>query len=192
MAEREDLIVKGRAVFAAHGYDVSLLKLAALCGLASRNKVRAHFRDKAGFYEAIVACEVEKVLAVVRNAVDGDSPPRETLERVARGLVDYVEENPDGFRILMRDSPRDVPDVMTLMGRVTTQVEHLLADEFRRRGLATTSAPLYAQMLVGMLGQTGLYWLDHRAAGDGPTRRELEEALVNLAWNGLRHLRPVG
>src|SRR5690242_10488733 len=158
-----DLLARGRGVFAAHGYDISLSRLAGLCGLSSRNPIY-DLGGKSGFYEEIVKCEVAKVLAVIEDAVAEASQPLPTLRRIASGLVDYVAENPDGFRILMRDSPPGAPGVLTLLGQVTTQVEHLLAEEFDRLGLESKSAPLYAQMLVGMLGQTGLYWLDHRSA----------------------------
>ncbi|MDP3891152.1 MAG: TetR/AcrR family transcriptional regulator, partial [Nocardioides sp.] len=44
--------------------------------------------------------------------------------------------------------------------------------------------PLYAQMLVGMVGTTGQWWLDTRK----PSRDVVAAHLVNLAWNGLSGL----
>ena len=43
---------------------------------------------------------------------------------------------------------------------------------------------MYAQMLVGMVTSTGMWWVDVRK----PKRDELAAHLVNLAWNGLSHL----
>jgi len=56
--------------------------------------------------------------------------------------------------------------------------------EFKARGLDPKAAPLYAQMLVGMVALTGQSWLDTRK----PKRDEVAAHLVNLAWNGLAGL----
>ena len=58
------------------------------------------------------------------------------------------------------------------------------AAEFKRRKLDPSAAPLYAQMLVGMVALTGQWWLD------SPKMKKADVAahLVNLAWNGLAGL----
>ncbi|HEV8055762.1 MAG TPA: TetR/AcrR family transcriptional regulator, partial [Nocardioidaceae bacterium] len=45
-------------------------------------------------------------------------------------------------------------------------------------------APMYSQMLVGMVALTGQWWLDVRH----PSKSEVAAHLVNLAWNGLSGL----
>jgi len=69
---------------------------------------------------------------------------------------------------------------------VATQVEHLLANEFEARKFNPKLAPMYAQMLVGMVALTGQWWLDSRK----PRKEEVVAHVVNLAWNGLGHLEP--
>jgi hypothetical protein len=63
-------------------------------------------------------------------------------------------------------------------------VEHILVAEFRQRGYDAKNAPMYAQMLVGMVGTTGQWWLDARQ----PDKEEVAAHLCNLAWNGLHGL----
>jgi hypothetical protein len=63
-------------------------------------------------------------------------------------------------------------------------VEHLLAEQFTRQGLDPRTAPIYAQMLVGMVALTGQHWLDARS----PKKADVAAHLVNLAWNGLSGL----
>jgi hypothetical protein len=43
---------------------------------------------------------------------------------------------------------------------------------------------MYAQMLVGMVGTTGQWWLNARKAA----KPDVAAHLVNLAWNGLSGL----
>ena len=45
---------------------------------------------------------------------------------------------------------------------------------------------MYSQMLVGMVGTTGQWWLDARK----PAKKVVAAHLVNLAWNGLSGLEP--
>jgi hypothetical protein len=63
-------------------------------------------------------------------------------------------------------------------------VEGILVEAFTRRGLDPRTAPMYAQMLVGMVGSVGQWWLDTRR----PARQVVAAHLVNLAWNGLAGL----
>ena len=48
------------------------------------------------------------------------------------------------------------------------------------------SAPIHAQMLVGMVALTGQWWLDRRKF----KKEQVAAHLVNLAWNGLAGLEP--
>ena len=69
---------------------------------------------------------------------------------------------------------------------IATQVEDVLAAEFKAHGINDKYAPMYSQMLVGMVAFTGQWWLDVRK----PKKEEVVAHLVNLAWNGLRDLDP--
>ena len=55
---------------------------------------------------------------------------------------------------------------------------------FAERGYDPKLAPMYAQMLVGMVAFTGQWWLDARH----PELEDVAAHLINLAWNGLSQL----
>ena len=87
------------------------------------------------------------------------------LEQAALALLDYIETATDGFRILVRDSPvRPVHRHLRQPASATSPARSSTcsADEFRARDLDPKTAPLYAQMLVGMVALTGQWWLDVR------------------------------
>jgi len=110
------------------------------------------------------------------------------LEQAAGAFLDYVENYTDGYRILLRGSGVGSASgtLTTLLGEVARQVEGILGREFRSRGYEAGLAPMYAQMLVGMVALTGQWWLDVRHPG----RDDVVAQLVNLAWNGLSQLNP--
>lgn len=184
---REQLIDVGRALFADKGFEaVSVEEIASTAGV-SKPVVYEHFGGKEGLYAVVVDREMNHLLTMISSALQG-SHPRQLLEQAGMALFDYIESQPDGFRILVRDSPvsQQTGSFASLIVDIAGQVEYLLADQFKAHGLPTRLAPMYSQMLVGMTALTGQWWLDARK----PRKDEVVAHLVNLAWNGLAHLEP--
>jgi AcrR family transcriptional regulator len=182
---REQLIEIARGLFAERGFDGTSIEEVAARAEVSKPVVYEHFGGKAGLYAVVVDREVRQLLAMVQGALTAGGP-RELLEQAALALLDYIEQAPDGFRILVRDSPigSSSGSFVSIIGDIASRVEYILAGEFRSRGFDTKFAPMYAQMLVGMVGTTGQWWLDARK----PPKRVVAGHLVNLAWNGLSGL----
>ena len=185
---REQLLDVGRSLFAERGYDGTAVEEIASRAGVSKPVVYEHFGGKEGLYAVVVDREVQRLLDMFSTALSGESP-RELLEQACLVLLTYVEESGDGFRILVRESPVGMErsgGFSTIMSDVASQVEHILAREFKGRGFETKLAPLYSQALVGMVALSGQWWQDHRK----PKRDEVAAHLVNLAWNGLSRLEP--
>ncbi|MGO2179862.1 TetR/AcrR family transcriptional regulator [Cellulosimicrobium funkei] len=180
---RERLLAVSRKRFAEWGFEGTGVEEIAARAEVSKPVVYEHFGGKEGIYAVVVDREVQTLTAALSGALDEGGHPKVLLERTALALLSYIEASEDGFRILVRDSPvaQATGTFSSLIGDVATQVEHLLAHQFRTRGLDPKVAPIYAQMLVGMVALTGQYWLDARS----PKKTEVAAHLVNLAWNGL-------
>ena len=179
---REQLLDVGRKLFADKGFEVvTVEEIAAKAGV-SKPVVYEHFGGKDGLYAVVVDREMNHLLASIGDALTGGSP-RALLEQAGLALFDYIDRYPDGFRILVRDSPvsQTTGTFASLIVDVAAQVEHLLADEFASHKLDKKLAGMYSQMLVGMVALTGQWWLDVRK----PKKEEVVAHLVNLAWNGL-------
>jgi AcrR family transcriptional regulator len=183
---REQLIEVGRKLFADKGFEGTSVEEIAAKASVSKPMVYEHFGGKEGLYAVVVDREIAALLGGITGTLSAELGSRETLERAAGALLDYIESNTDGFRILVRDSPagQSTGSFASLISDVASQVEHILAAEFKRRKLDPKTAPLYAQMLVGMVALTGQWWLD------SPKMKKADVAahLVNLAWNGLANL----
>jgi AcrR family transcriptional regulator len=179
---REQLIDIARAVFAERGFDGASVEEIAARAEVSKPVVYEHFGGKEGLYAVVVDREVRQLLAMMRDALAGGSS-RMLLEQAAVALLDYIEQSSNGFRILVRDSPLGsaTGSYVSIMSDIASRVEGILVDEFKRRGFDAKSAPMYAQMLVGMVGTTGQWWLDARH----PSKEVVAANLVNLAWYGL-------
>ena len=183
---REQLIATARSLFAERGIEgASIEEVAARAGV-SKPVVYEHFGGKEGLYAVVVDREVRQLLELMHTSLTAGHP-RDLLEQAAFTLLDYIEQSSDGFRILVRDSPigSESGSFVSIIGDIASRVEHILGEEFRTRGFDPTYAPMYAQMLVGMVGTTGQWWLDARQ----PAKRDVAAHLVNLAWHGLSGLR---
>jgi AcrR family transcriptional regulator len=180
---REQLVSVGREVFAQRGYaGTSIEELAARADV-SKPVVYEHFGGKEGLYAVVVDREMERVLDRFTSALAAGGSPRALLERAALALLDYVEEDTAGFRVLSRDSPGSYS---SLIGELARRVEHLLGERFGERGYDPHLAALYSQALVGMVAQVGQWWLETRSPG----KAEVAARLVDLAFAGLSRLDP--
>ena len=182
---REQLLDVGRSLFAEKGFEAtSTEEIAARAGV-SKPIVYEHFGGKEGLYAVVVDREMQSLLDRVTGALTAGHP-RELLEQAALALLTYIEDETDGFRILVRDSPvaSTSGTFSSLLNDIASQVEYILAGEFRARGFEPRLSGLYSQALVGMVALTGQWWLEARR----PKRDEVAAQLVNLAWHGLSHL----
>jgi AcrR family transcriptional regulator len=184
---REQLLDVGRSLFAERGFEAtSTEEIAARAGV-SKPIVYEHFGGKEGLYAVVIDREMQRLLDLFTSALTAGDP-RELLEQAALALLTYIEDDSDGFRILVRDSPvaSTSGTFSSLLNDIASQVEYILAREFKARGYDPKLAGLYSQALVGMVALTGQWWLEARK----PKRDEVAAQLVNLAWHGLSHLEP--
>ncbi len=183
---REQLSSIARELFAEKGFDGTSVEEIAARANVSKPVVYEHFGGKEGIYAVVVDREIQNLTNSLTQALNLGGHPKLIVERMALALLTYIEDNEEGFRVLVRDSPmtQNTGSFSSLIGDVATKVEHLLADQFKRRGLNPKTAPIYSQMLVGMVALTGQHWVDERS----PKKSEVAAHLVNLAWNGLSGL----
>ena len=182
---REQLLNIGRRLFAERGFEgTSIEEIAAQAGV-SKPVVYEHFGGKEGLYAVVVDREVERLLTMATGLLEG-AHNEHKFEAAAIALLRYIDENSDGFRILVRDSsPGSGSGTYgTLLGDIAVQVEYIMADFLKSRGRDPKLAPMYSQMMVGMVAFTGQWWLDARK----PKLEQVAANLIDLAWNGLSGL----
>jgi AcrR family transcriptional regulator len=184
---REQLLDIGRQLFAERGLEGTSIEEIAARADVSKPIVYEHFGGKEGLYAVVVDREVDRFLVMATRLLDGE-PSMEKFEYGAVELLRYIQDNSDGFRILVRDSNPAAGSgtFASLMSDVASQVEGTLTDVLQARGHDPELAPMYAQMLVGMVAFAGQWWLDART----PKPEEVAAHLINLAWNGLSRLDP--
>jgi AcrR family transcriptional regulator len=182
---RQQLLDIGRRLFAERGFEgTSIEEIAAQAGV-SKPVVYEHFGGKEGLYAVVVDREVARLTTVFTTLFDGTNT-KAKFEAAAVLLLKYIEDNADGFRILVRDSSPGPGSGTygTLLADIAGQVEYIMADFLKSRGRDPKLAPMYSQMMVGMVAFTGQWWLDARK----PKVEVVAAHMIDLAWNGLAQL----
>lgn len=179
---RNQLIDVSRKLFAERGLSVSVDEIAAAAGV-TKPVIYEHFGGKEGLYEEVVKREADYLESAIRAALTTpDVGYRALVELGVYALLDYLEENPDGFRLLNHDS--GTGEFTSLLNDVTKNVTELLSEPFKHRGFEPRLAAPMAQSLVGIVAMAAQIWVDDPSF----TKDELAMWLVNLAWNGLSGL----
>ena len=184
---REQLVTVGRRLFAEKGFDMTTVEEIAARAKVSKPIVYEHFGGKEGLYAAVVDREVSTLLGELENSLqDQRAHPRVLMEQAALSFLSYIDENEDGFRILVRDSPvsHGVGTFSSLLTDVARRVEEILAAQLSMHSYPARDAALYAQMLVGMVAYTGQWWLETRK----PSKEIVAARMINLSWYGLSAL----
>ena len=184
---REQLLDVGRTLFAQKGYDaVSVEEIAKAAGV-TKPIVYEHFGGKEGLYAVVVDREMRELLGRATEALKSGGA-RARMEQAADAFLGYIEDCPDGFRVLLRDSPAvaNTGGFGSLIGDVADRVDALLASELKMRGFNRKMAPLYSRAVIGMFANVGQWWLETGT----PSRRVVVAHIVNMAWNGLEGLEP--
>lgn len=184
---REQLVAVGRRLFAEKGFDMTTVEEIAARAKVSKPIVYEHFGGKEGLYAVVVDREVSTLLGDLESSLRNQREhPRVLMERAALAFLAYIDENEDGFRILVRDSPvsHSLGTFSSLLTDVAGRVEEILAAQLTLHSYPPRDAALYAQMLVGMVAYTGQWWLETRE----PSKEIVAARMVNLSWYGLSAL----
>ena len=148
LQRREQLIRVGRALFASKGFEAVSVEEIAANAKVSKPIVYEHFGGKEGLYAVIVDREMRELTnALIEALSDTKAHPRQIVERAALALLTYIEENSEGFQVLVRDSPTTDPagSFNSLLGDISLRVEDLLTAAFKRRKLSAKGVAARSQ-----------------------------------------------
>ncbi len=183
---RTQLVEVAKGVFAELGYDGASVEEIAARARVSKPIVYEHFGGKEGLYAVVVDRETSRLLEMITNRLGPDIGARDQVHGSAMAFLDYIEADPDGFRVLTRDSPAGFSGggMAGLLSDVARKAEEVLCGFFADSGLDLEMAPLYAHALVGMVVHVGAWWAEERTPG----KEVVAAHLTALVYMGLSRL----
>ena len=181
---RAQLLNVARRVFGKSGFHrVSMEEVASEAGV-TKPILYDHFPSKKELYLALLEADLSVLHEKVRQALNSPIGNRERIRASFQAYFDFVQEEADGFRLLMQETvgaEREFRDrVEQVRERILSEVADLIVRESKGK-LRREHAETVALALIGM-GET----VAQRQLGRSrQVRQEALEVLVRLAWRGI-------
>ena len=181
---RAQLLNVARRVFGKSGFhSVSMEEVASEAGV-TKPILYDHFPSKKELYLALLEADLSVLHEKVRQALNSPIGNRERIRASFQAYFDFVQEEADGFRLLMQETvgaEREFRDrVEQVREQILSEVADLIVRESKGK-LQREHAETVALALIGM-GET----VAQRQLGRSrQVRQEALEVLVRLAWRGI-------
>ena len=181
---KRQLLAVARPVLAKNGYHETTMSQIATAAGVTKPVLYQHYRSKRDLYRSVledIGARLES--AVIEAAVDSNTP-RQRAESGIRAYAEFVEQDPDGFRLLFSGANRQDPEWAAL----TSSVERSLAQAIATLIDVPLIEPVRRQaMAYGVMGmaEAMMRYAKSGEAGPYPTER-LSSDITNLLWAGLR------
>jgi AcrR family transcriptional regulator len=184
---RRQLLDVALEVFSRRGFHPTSMNDIAEAAGVTKPVLYQHFASKRDLYLELLDDVGGRLLEAVAKATASAAGPR---QQVVNGLTAYfrfIASEPNAFTVLFGGGGRRDVEFSEAVARVEQTIADAVAslidadiDAEHRRVLALG--------IVGMAETTGRHWIAGGAAGDPET---LARRLADLAWAGLRGIRPV-
>ncbi len=181
---RRQILETARHTFARNGFhDTSMNDIATEAGV-TKPVVYQRFTSKRDLYRAVLEDVGDRLQSDVIAAAARAETPREQVEAGFRAYVEFVQRDPEGFRLIFSSSSRDDEEWAEIAISVERSVAESIAQLIDVDGMSHDHRLALAHGVVGMAEGMVRFW----RADD---RHELEpndllRDLTTLAWVGLR------
>ncbi len=173
-------------VFAEHGYHATSMNAVAHAAGVTKPVLYQHFRSKQALYGELLDDVSARLEEAITKAIAGATGPRQQVRAGFGSYFDFVTDHPAAFTILFGDTSRG-DEFAGATRRVEAAIAEAIAPLIDVEGLATEDRRLLAHGIVGLTEATSRHWV---ARGHQPPAGDLADRLAELAWAGLRGVRP--
>jgi AcrR family transcriptional regulator len=176
-----------RRVFGTSGFhSVSMEEVAERAGV-TKPILYDHFSSKKDLYLALLDADLAVLHDMVQEALDQPQGNRARIQASFQAYFDFVDEQADGFRLLMQETVGAEREFRERVARVRDQILSEVADLIVRESggrLDRDRAETVALALIGMVETVA----QRDPGGPVDQRRASVETLVDLAWRGITQL----
>lgn len=184
---RRQILDVALEVFARKGYhDASMNDVAEAAGV-TKPVLYQHFGSKRALYLELLRELGERLRHAVGRATASAAGPRQQVEAGFEAYFAWVAEHRGGFEVLFAGESRRDTDFVREVAKVESEIAGAIAELIVVDGLSPDRRLLLAYGIVGMSEVTCRHWMAHDL---DLTPAELARQVSDLAWKGLRGLRP--
>ncbi|MBK1788944.1 TetR/AcrR family transcriptional regulator [Prauserella cavernicola] len=181
IARRAEFVEAALRALDEHGPELGMEDVAAAAGVTKPVLYR-HFEDKADLYVALGQRGTELLFERLLPAINAELAPVPRIRMALDAFFTVIEEHPNLYRLLARNSFADKPVDADVVAEdkevIATALTALLGDYMRMFNMDSGAAEPWAYGIVGMVQNTGEWWLDKRTM----SRDSVVEYLTKIIW----------
>jgi AcrR family transcriptional regulator len=172
-ARRAQLIELGVEMLATRTLDeLSVEDLAQQAGI-SRGLLFHYFSSKQEFHLEVARAAAQELIR--RTAPDKSKPPIDALHGSLHSFIDYVEENPDNYKSLVRGAASGDAEMRAIFDQTRATLAQRVVSVVAEMGLQMgPRSQLAVQGWIGFVEECVIRWIDTRPFG----RDELQDLLA--------------
>jgi AcrR family transcriptional regulator len=181
---RAQLLEAANDVFTTKGYHASAMDDIAEAAGVSKPVLYQHFGSKLDLYLALLDISCDRLVEVVREALDSTDVNADRVVATMGAFYDFVSSASGEFRFVFESDLTGDGAVQKRLWRVNDEIADAIAEVIADdTGLPPARAKLLAISLVGTAQVSARYWVS-----EGSPRLGLDEAkrlVSSLAWRGI-------
>jgi len=184
IARRAEFVEAALRALDTHGPDLGMEDVAAEAGVTKPVLYR-HFEDKADLFLALGQRGTDILFERLIPAINAELAPVPRIRMALDAYFTVIEDHPNLYRLLARRSfsgkpvGAEVSDVVAEDKElIATTLTALLGDYMRMFNMDSGAAEPWAHGIVGMVHNTGEWWLDRQSMG----RDSVVEYLTQIIW----------
>ncbi len=180
IARRKEFVEAALRALDKHGPELGMEDVAAEAGVTKPVLYR-HFDDKADLYVALGQRGTEILFERLIPAINAELAPVPRIRTALDAFFTVIEEHPNLYRLLAHGRPEKAVDADVVAEDkelIATGLTALLGDYMRMFNMDSGAAEPWAHGIVGMVQNTGEWWLDRRSM----SRDAVVEYLTQIIW----------
>lgn len=182
-ARRTQLLEAARRIFVAQGFHATAMDEIADAAGVSKPVLYQHFPSKLGLYQAILSESADRMVSLVREAIESSPDNDDRVHRAVAAYFAFVADEGQAFRLIFESDLRDEPEVAAVVDQATDACINAITEVITTdTGADHGRARLLAAGLVGLSQVGARYWLDQADAID---QQQAVALLSTLAWRGI-------
>lgn len=185
---RQQLLEAARLAFAGTGYhETSMNDVAKVAGV-TKPVLYQRFESKRDLYRAVLEDISQRLQKTVFETAAVATTPREQVEAGFSAYIDFVQEDPDGFKLLFSGASREDSEWAEITDGAERSVASNIAKLLAGNGVPQPHRQTLSYGIAGMAEYMVRHW--QHDGEHAISAKDLLNNLTSLAWVGLRGLGP--
>ncbi len=181
---KRQLLTVARRVMAKNGYhQTTMSEIAAAAGV-TKPVLYQHYKSKRDLYRNVLEDIGARLQSAVVNAAADSDSPRQRVESGIGAYAQFVEEDPDGFRLLFSGANRQDPEWAALTSGVERSLAQAISTFIDVPSVEQRRRQTMAYGVMGLAEAMMRHAKTDPAASISTER--LAADITNLLWAGLR------